>query len=233
MNPYLLPEEHILHLNIAGSLCVDLVCTDCDLEQLVLGYLYNEGLIQAGEGLPTIEISRDHAKANVCLRGLPHLPEAQLRPSGLGGNLLRNGAEYPVRAVVHTYSERYIRSCVQQMTAQSVRYAQTGGMHCSALFDDQQMLSIFEDLGRHNTFDKIAGDCLLRALPTEDTLLITTGRISSDMVRKGAGIGASVIVSYSVPTQRAYELAKAWNITLIGYWNKPKMTIYTVPERIC
>lgn len=229
---FFLPQEHTLWLEIVGVTSVGLVCTDEALQELIVGYLYNEQLISCVHDIEEFVMESDRRKASVWLRGSSAAPEHQIRPSGLGGHNLCASTDLPEKLLRSRYSIAYIRSCAKHMDTQAVKYAQTGGMQCSALFNSNNMLSMFEDVGRHNTLDKISGDCLLNQIPTEDTLLITSGRISSDMVRKAAGIGASVIASFSVPTQKAFDIAKEANMTLIGYLNKSKAIIYTATERI-
>ena len=114
----------------------------------------------------------------------------------------------------------------------AVRYATTGGIHCSALFDDKSLLAIQEDISRHSTLDKLAGYCIRKEISMEDTLLITSGRISSDMVFKAGKLGASVIASYSTASQQAYEEACKAGITLIAYLGKAKECICCGEERI-
>lgn len=227
-----LPEEHILHLTINSTGAVRLICTDDSLEALVVGYLYNEGLIGALSQLSGLWISPDHVRAQVTLATAPVLTDGPLRPSGLGGEQLgipQSLAPHPVQA---RYALSDILRFAQAIDAQAVQYQKTGGMHCSALFRFGRQLALFEDIGRHNTLDKLAGHCLIQGLDARDTLLITTGRISADMVRKAARIGACVIASYSTPTQAALDVATELNLTLLGYLNRERRQIYSVPERI-
>jgi len=105
-------------------------------------------------------------------------------------------------------------------------------MHCTALFSDEKLLMFYEDIGRHNSFDKITGRCLMDGTDARDCLLITTGRVSEDMVKKAAGLGISVIASHSTPTDKALELAENCGITLIGYIRREKLNIYCGGERL-
>lgn len=232
MTTFSLPQEHILGLKINETASVGLICTEEALRELIVGYLYNEGLIRSLEEIRQVNLSPDHSGAEVLLDSGIGLPDQQVRPSGLGGHQLGMAPSPAHRPVRNRYSLEFVRSCAKHMDEEAVKYAQTGGMHCSALFDPQGLLSLFEDIGRHNTLDKIAGDCLLRGIEGTDTLLITSGRISSDMVRKAARLGASVIASYSTPTQKAYDLAKEAGLTLIGYLKKARAQIYCAEERV-
>lgn len=226
------PQEHTLRVNINKMQSVGLICTDAALQELLIGYLFNEGLIHSLADIQELKILEDHASAQVLLATGCRIPARTLRPSGLGGQQLDGEVSLTVRKVEKVYSLPYILHCAEVMEQQALCYAQTGGMHCSALFDTERQLALFEDIGRHNTLDKLAGDRLLRNLNTEDSLLVTTGRISMDMVHKAAKLGASVIASYSIPTQSAFWAAQEANITLIGYLKREKRMVYSVQERI-
>ena len=105
-------------------------------------------------------------------------------------------------------------------------------MHTSALSDGQRLLVVAEDVGRHNTLDKIRGECLQRGIPTADNILLTTGRISSEMLRKAADMEVPVVVSRTSPTSLSLDLAETWDITLIGYVRGRRMRVYSGSWRL-
>jgi FdhD protein len=111
-------------------------------------------------------------------------------------------------------------------------YRECRGVHTSALTDGEALLALAEDVGRHNTLDKIRGDCLMRRIPTRDRILISTGRISSEMMTKAAKMQVPIVVSRTSPTHLALQLARAWNIALIGYARGGQMQVYNGIERI-
>jgi len=111
-------------------------------------------------------------------------------------------------------------------------YHETGGVHTSALSDGEQVILSAEDIGRHNTLDKIAGLCLMENIWPDRRVLITTGRISSEMLQKAVRMGAKVIASRTSPSSLSIEMAEAWGITLIGYARRNRFNLYAHPERI-
>jgi FdhD protein len=100
------------------------------------------------------------------------------------------------------------------------------------LGDNSSLLAVAEDIGRHNTLDKIMGECLLRKLSTRDKVLITTGRISSEMLSKAARMMTPIVVSRSSPTDRSISLAQELGITLVGYVRGSRLSVYTHNERV-
>ncbi len=112
-------------------------------------------------------------------------------------------------------------------------YKISGGVHAAALFDSEGgLITIQEDIGRHNAIDKVIGFCLLRNIPLKDTVLVATGRASHEMVTKSLRAGISIIASVSAATALAAQIAENHNLTLIGYLRGRGMSVYTHSRRI-
>ncbi len=121
---------------------------------------------------------------------------------------------------------------MEKLKEQMVLYQFTGGVHTSALSDSKNLLVVAEDIGRHNTLNKIQGECLLRGLSTRDRLLLITGRISSEMLIKAAKMQTPVVVSRHSPTGRAISLAHELGIALVGQARGSRLAVYSHPERL-
>ena len=111
-------------------------------------------------------------------------------------------------------------------------YNQIRGVHTAILGNSERLLISAEDIGRHNTIDKIAGKAMQANIDTHDCILLTSGRISSEMLTKARRMGIPLVASRTAPTSIAVRLAQAWNICIAGYVRRGSMRIYTHPVRL-
>ena len=113
-------------------------------------------------------------------------------------------------------------------------FSRTGGIHAAGLFDaDGNLVSIREDVGRHNALDKLIGEQLLQdRLPLENHVLAVSGRASFELLQKTLAAGIPIFVAVGAPSSLAVELAQQFKITLIGFASRDKFNIYTHPDRI-
>ena len=229
---YSLPKEHCLTLVINDIAAQKLICTDEALSALVYGFLYNEGYIHKAADVQELAFSADHSQAKIKLESYTPGAAVPVRFSGFAGVGVIREEQIENVPALRFFGSGYVSSCAKEAESIAEKYSLTGGMHCSALFDDKGMLMYYEDVGRHNTFDKICGRCLLERKSAADCLLVTTGRISEDMVKKAARMGISMIASYTTATDRAYYLAEKCGMTLIGYARKENFRLYSHGERL-
>jgi len=134
-------------------------------------------------------------------------------------------------------SERQFRpdqilALMRQLGGAGKLYREVRGMHTSALSDGERLLIVAEDVGRHNTLDKIRGLALLQGLDTQDKVLLSSGRVSSEMLLKAARMGVPLVVSRTSPTSLSVALARTWGITLIGYVRQNSMNVYAGEHRL-
>lgn len=167
---------------------------------------------------------------------LPNRPSdlVPLIRSGCGrtdaGMLAENLA--PITTDLQVPFER-LPSLLGQITRQQTAYRAAGGIHAAAIFEaGGRVVVVCEDIGRHNAVDKATGYCLLRGIPVQDKILVSTGRASYDMVAKGVRLGIPILISISSPTSLAVELAQALNCTLLGYLRGKALNVYTHGWRI-
>lgn len=244
--------EHELEVVLNGVPAATLLCSRAHLEDLVCGFLRSEGVISSLDDIATLEFGEGLGRVDVALRNPRRLKRKRVITSGFGGAALVAPSTASSSAATSAVAPRprpllsrtsenaptlssaradlataeSVREAVLAMRVAATEYAATRGTHCSALFRDGEMIVAREDIGRHNTFDKVAGFCLRRGIATDGALLATTGRVSSEMVRKALTLGVAGVASLSGPTDMAVREARAAGMLLAGYVNSASLTVY-------
>ncbi len=223
-----LEKEITVYVNLHEL--VTILCSPTQLNFLVLGFLRSEGIIKGMADVMMMRVCDEESEVDVRLTNADfELPAKRRLTSGCGG-----GAAFTMQAqkvesdLVVTPAELLARMRQLQAHMEGL----SGGMHASALADTKDLLLVAEDIGRHNTLDKIQGGCLLKGVSTKDRLLLTTGRISSEMLVKAARMQTPVLVSRHSPTERAVSMARDLGIALVGRVGAGRLTVYSHPERL-
>ena len=125
-----------------------------------------------------------------------------------------------------------ILSLMNDFRNMSKNFLLTGGVHSAAIADPENIIIFREDIGRHNAIDKIIGHVVLSNKSFNKKIIITSGRISSEILLKVLKCEIPVIVSKSAPTNRAIEICRETGITLIGFARGNRMNIYSGEQRI-
>jgi FdhD protein len=163
------------------------------------------------------------------------MPERVIITSGCGGGVTFEDPSKEIPPLLTddlSISPEDLFQRFQELHLPGSLHAEARGVHTAGLTDGESILAITEDVGRHNTIDKLLGQCLLKQINPAGKILLATGRVSSEMLRKGAIMGCPVIASRNSPTSMSVEMAMAWNITLIGYVRRTTLRVYSHPERI-
>ena len=219
---------------INGRELVTFLCTPHNLRYLVLGFLYLEGIIGSLDEIALLRVCDEEEMVEVRLTHDVELPTRRVLTSGCGGGTTFADLTMQTSKVDSTLqvTPSQILGLMRQLYREAELYRTTGGVHTSALSDGQQLLVVASDVGRHNTLDKIQGQCLLEGIDTRNRILLTTGRLSAEMLNKAARMQVPVLVSRTSPTDLAVEMAKAWDITLIGYARGEQIHVYSGEERV-
>ncbi|MBN1955474.1 MAG: formate dehydrogenase accessory sulfurtransferase FdhD [Anaerolineae bacterium] len=225
-------EEVLLYVN--GSEWVALRCTPLLLEELGLGFLYNEGFIDGMADVAEVRLCGSGRCVDIWLHKDVHPPALRAITSGCSGgtsfeSLVKERS--PLTTQVNVTPDQ-VAALMQALNKASQLYRQSRGIHAAALAESSELIVVAEDLGRHNTLDKLAGICLRRGLTTQGRILLTSGRISSEMLSKAARMETPVVISRTSPTSFSIELASAWGITLIGYARGQELHLYTGAQRL-
>jgi FdhD protein len=232
-------------LTVNGEQWVEFMCTPEYLEALATGFLFNEGLIENVSEIAQINVCQAGTNVDVWTTTTIKKPIRWRMTSGCSGGITagtnmealgrkwvgqsdRNAENFEAKLI----KASRINSLIKLLLNAQRLHKETGGIHASALSDGNELLLFCEDIGRHNTLDKLAGRVLLEQMKMPHQVILTTGRISSEMLQKAERLGVAIVVSYTAPTSLAIQLAHDWGITLIGYAHGDLFKIYTHPVRV-
>jgi FdhD protein len=229
--------ESTVALTVNGEAWLAFRCTPIDLEALAAGFLFNEGIIQKKEEIASIRVCENEHNIDVWIHHRTEKPATWQRTSGCTGgitavDLINHQPPVGAFSQDEDLNPEQVNQMLMLLFRSQQLYRSAGGVHTSVLSDGVEITASAEDIGRHNSLDKIAGLCLLHDLHPERRILITTGRISSEMIQKSARIGAAIVISRTSPTSISILLAEQMGITLIGYARGSQFTVYSHPERI-
>ena len=218
------------------------LCSPSDIKFLVTGYLYSENIIKKYSQIHNIEIyeSEFGTIAEVILdnridiQNHLHKRQSVMHSScGVCGKTefdeLMMISYSEIKSSSIQISDDIITSLPEKLNSHQKGFAQTGGIHASALFDkDGQLIFVKEDIGRHNALDKTIGKALIDdMLPLTNHIILLSGRVSFELVHKALMAGLSTLVAIGAPSSLSVELAKANNLTLIGFVKINSFNIYT------
>ena len=219
---------------------VTLMCSAWQLKPLVVGFLYLEGLIESVDDLELLRICVEDRLAEVRLaRGFPDVPPRKILTSGCTGGVsfgkyLDQIDQFRVWQDDVRVPPGRMYALLRALYDHSNLYRQSGGVHTSIFVErgGTEPRLVAEDIGRHNTLDKLQGMPLLEGIPTQAGSIVASGRISSEMLFKAAIMGVPIVGSRTSPTNLALAVAERLNITVCGYLRQGSMNVYTRPERI-
>jgi FdhD protein len=225
--------EKPVSLTVNGEVWLTFMCTPVDLEALAVGFLFNEGIITSSSEVASVHVCANADNVDVWLHHPVEQPSRWRRTSGCTGGLTSVEERQPAPTLNGAcLAPEQVWALISELNQNQELYRRTGGVHTSALSDGERILLTADDIGRHNTLDKLTGRCLLEDIHPQRKVLITTGRISSEMLQKAARMGAAVVISRTSPSSLSIEMGQAWGITLIGYARRGRFNLYTHPERI-
>jgi FdhD protein len=236
------PADISLRLLVGGAPLVTIACLNERCEELALGFLFTEGLIDGPasvramrfhEDLFTIEVELDREIDRARLEATRSMTSG----CGRGVTYVDPRVDELFRPVEHTalLEVASLWERIAEFNRSSELYREVGGVH-SCLFEGPQGSILAEDIGRHNCVDKIAGVLLRKASagarPGEGGQLLSSGRVSSEILTKCVRLGVEIVISRSAPTSSALALAEDFSLTVVGYARGGRAVVYTGAERV-
>ena len=228
--------ETPVSLTVNGEVWLTFMCTPVNLEAMAIGFLYNEGILEQMNDVADVRLCEHGDNVDVWLNREVEQPKSWRRTSGCSGGL--TAVETLARIDVSfdrdqpNFDAEKIGDLVEMLFESQELYRETGGVHTSALSDGEKIIFSAEDIGRHNTLDKLAGMCVMNNNFPETRILISTGRISSEMLQKAARLKAPILISRTSPSSLSIEMADLYGITLIGYARRHRFNVYSNGQRV-
>ena len=233
-------KELPLTIIFNGTELVTMLCSPADLKYLAVGFLYSEGLLSSKEEIKSLLVDEQRGVARVestdSAKVADELVFKRFIASGCGrGASFYSAADIINQAPVKSptvISAEDVFGLMKQFQHRSEVFRATGGVHSAALCRGRQILVFAEDIGRHNAVDKIFGRCLLEDIATEGGVVVTSGRISSEILLKVAKRDIPLLLSNAAPTNLGVKLADDLGITLIGFVRGRRMNVYSHGWRV-
>ena len=218
---------------------VTLLCSPADLKNLAVGFLTSEGLIASQSQIKKVLVDESRGVVRVETSGSDIKAEEVFKrfiSSGCGrGASFYSAADVTESSRVQSslaVTRAEITLLFREFQRKSDLYHSTGGVHSAALCDSEGIIVFSEDVGRHNAIDKIFGKCFLEGIPTDDRIVLTSGRISSEILLKVARRNIPLLASKSAPTDLGVRLARDLGVTLLGFVRGSRMNVYANEGRI-
>jgi len=235
-------REIALDVFVDGEKMVSIACVGEHIDELAVGFLLSEGLIRSKRDIAGLQISEDgravrltrasiYADKNDSFSGPDHV--RSISSSGARSYRVKHVREPLENTQGIRITPAAACSLMRDMISRAALHEETRGTHCAALADVSRIIAVREDIGRHNAVDMLAGYMLLNDMDASRSALVRTGRISAEIIHKIWTIGIPVVISISVPTTAALNLARQAGITVIGSVRGDRMTIYHDKERVC
>jgi FdhD protein len=233
-------QEVPLTIYLNGRQVVTLLCMGKEPRLLAVGFLKSDGLITEGKQLKAIRVEEASERLAVHVE-TSHNPfeEQRIERSitsgcGKGTNFSRNVETVAATTVTSslTVTPEQILKLIAELHSRSTLYRETRGCHNASLATPDGILIFREDIGRHNAIDMICGECFLEDVPTHDKLIVSTGRIASEILMKVMRLGIPILVSASAATRFSVDLARKTNMTLVGMVESNRIVVYNDGGRI-
>ena len=240
-----IPGERSLTIYLDKREVVTLMTLGSAPEALVLGYLRNQRLVESAEDIESIQVDWETDSAAVKTRrstvDIDALTSKRVVTTGCGQGTMFGGLMEEISAIAlpdgPQLSQEAIVALIDAIRVHDSIYKRSGSVHACAVFerighDRVKLLHFIEDVGRHNAVDSISGLMWLANKPGKDLIFFTTGRLTSEMVIKGAQMGIPFLLTRSGVTLMGLELARKPNLTILSRCSGKHFEIYNAPERV-
>lgn len=234
------PDEFPITLYLNGYELATYQLTKADLDDWAVGYLYSEGIINRPGDLKKLTIDEDNGRVLVEMNeefDAEAFSQKQKHfTAGCGKGVtffsMTDVKSFPKISTNRTVNLSYLLKKRHEFAVNSPLYLETGGMHGACLVDMEGNIFVREDIGRHNAVDKVLGYAVRQGFDPKGLILLTTGRVSYEMLSKAARFGIGIIGTRTAATKQAVQLANFLQIELVGYMRGKMAIVYTSQGRV-
>ncbi|MDF9788343.1 formate dehydrogenase accessory sulfurtransferase FdhD [Polynucleobacter sphagniphilus] len=240
-----IPGERPLTIYLDKREVVTLMTLGSAPEALVLGYLRNQRLVESPDDIESIQVDWETESAAVKTRrstvDIDALTSKRVVTTGCGQGTMFGGLIDEISDISlpdgPQLSQEAIVSLIDAIRTHDTIYKKSGSVHACAVFEragegQVRLLYFIEDVGRHNAVDSISGLMWLANKAGRDLIFFTTGRLTSEMVIKGAQMGVPFLMTRSGVTLMGLELARKTNLTILSRCSGKHFEIYHGPQRV-
>ena len=223
----LCPKRSLLTIEVDGRTLSRLSCSPCDRRELVLGWLFSQGLLQTPGDAAALRFQADRALVRLRPTAAPRLEQYHpVQVVACSGGDVQPGlfSDPPWTTRKYNFTLSQAIKLMEQLPGRTPLFKKHGGIHCSMLVDMrvQSILVSREDIGRSNSVDKVIGWGLVHGADFSRSALFITGRVSAEMALKVLHAGIPALVSQTTLTGKALDIVRQSGLTLIGHVLKPR-----------
>ncbi len=234
-------EEVPLQISINSAYSFIIWCSPIQFKELAVGYLLAEEILKSVDEIKEITSNETTFNCQVALKSEIDLDERMKRlpihkrvvPLIKASTSAYQRAEIPKVKSKLQVKAQVILDCINDLNARATGFKETGALHDSAIYKaDGSNVAFAEDVGRHNTVDKVIGMAALKKAPFDECFMTITGRVPGDMIYKAAKVGIPLVASMAAVLSSGIVAAEKANIGLVGFVRGKRMNIYSGAERI-
>lgn len=207
-------EEKRYEVIVNEKISYNLTCSPFNVLELLVGNMWMRNLIDNKDDIKSIDIGEEVIKVwlNIEVKNIKR--------------------EYKSVDSALTLPKEKVPKLMKKLQDKANLFSKTGGVHNAGLSDGEELIVFMEDIGRHNTVDKLMGYCILNKIDISDKIIVFSGRIPFEIINKLSMIGVPIFISKSAPTSLGVDMAKKYNITICGFTRGERYHIYSGAQRL-
>lgn len=236
-------DEQVLKIYINNKKKIKMVFSNTDAKELVAGFLFTQGIVQDKKDILSIEFKKQKKQCfiqlnNKAIKRFNKFIKGKKIKGSSGGILLQEKNLSPLKSnrtkpddfLPIDYSK--ILFLIKAHHDSSSLFHKTGALHSAGICNKSKILFYYQDIGRHNALDKMAGDILLKNIDTSNKIATLSCRMSLEIIGKIIKMGIPIVISNAAPTLKAVKLAHKKGLTMIGFARNNRFNIYTHEQKI-